>query len=50
MKIQLDTVQARVLGVLMEKEATTPDAYPMSLNAINRAAGKALPISARASQ
>lgn len=24
----LDTAQARVLGCLIEKEATTPDAYP----------------------
>ncbi len=32
--IILDAVQARVLGVLMEKEATTPDVYPLTLNAI----------------
>jgi uncharacterized protein YceH (UPF0502 family) len=31
---QLDPAEARVLGALMEKEATTPDYYPMSLNAL----------------
>ena len=30
----LDLVQRRVLGVLIEKAKTTPDAYPMSLNAL----------------
>jgi uncharacterized protein YceH (UPF0502 family) len=30
----LNAVQARVLGALMEKEATTPDYYPLSLNAM----------------
>ena len=34
MKIQLTPVEARVLGVLVEKEKTTPDAYPMSINGI----------------
>jgi uncharacterized protein YceH (UPF0502 family) len=32
--IALTTAEARVLGALMEKEATTPDYYPMSLNAL----------------
>jgi uncharacterized protein YceH (UPF0502 family) len=32
--IVLSTSEARVLGALMEKEATTPDYYPMSLNAL----------------
>ncbi|HME00802.1 MAG TPA: YceH family protein [Terriglobia bacterium] len=32
--IQLNQVEARVLGSLMEKEATTPDYYPLSLNAL----------------
>jgi uncharacterized protein YceH (UPF0502 family) len=32
--IVLTTAEARVLGALMEKEATTPDYYPMSLNAL----------------
>lgn len=30
----LDAVEVRVLAVLAEKEATTPDNYPMSLNAL----------------
>ncbi len=30
----LDTVEVRVLGALMEKEATTPEYYPLSLNAL----------------
>jgi uncharacterized protein len=29
----LDAAQARVLGCLVEKEATTPDAYPLTVNA-----------------
>jgi uncharacterized protein YceH (UPF0502 family) len=31
---RLTPVQARILGSLVEKEATTPDAYPLTLNAI----------------
>ena len=34
MDLQLDAAQVRVLGSLMEKEATTPEYYPMSLNAL----------------
>jgi uncharacterized protein len=30
----LDAVAARVLGSLIEKESTTPDAYPLTLNAL----------------
>jgi uncharacterized protein YceH (UPF0502 family) len=30
----LDVLEARVLGCLIEKEATTPDVYPLSLNAL----------------
>src|SRR5260370_11117234 len=30
----LDPVEARVLGALLEKEITTPEYYPMSLNAL----------------
>jgi uncharacterized protein YceH (UPF0502 family) len=30
----LDPIQTRVLGSLIEKEITTPEAYPLSLNAI----------------
>ncbi|MBL8472019.1 MAG: YceH family protein [Rhodocyclaceae bacterium] len=32
--LQLSPVECRVLGVLIEKEATTPDAYPLTLNAL----------------
>ena len=32
--IELDTVEARVLGCLIEKEITTPEYYPMTLNAL----------------
>lgn len=31
---QLDPAAVRVLGALMEKEATTPEYYPLSLNAL----------------
>ncbi|SDY64282.1 hypothetical protein SAMN04487939_104215 [Lysobacter sp. yr284] len=31
---QLTPTEARVVAVLIEKEATTPDAYPLTLNAI----------------
>ena len=34
MNIRLDALQARVLGCLIEKEITTPDQYPLSLNAL----------------
>jgi hypothetical protein len=30
----LDAIEARILGSLVEKEATTPDAYPLTVNAI----------------
>jgi uncharacterized protein len=30
----LDSIERRVLGVLIEKAKTTPDAYPLSLNAL----------------
>ncbi len=30
----LDSVEVRVLGALLEKEATTPEYYPLSLNAL----------------
>ena len=32
--IVLDAAEARVLGSLVEKEITTPDYYPLSLNAL----------------
>ena len=34
MDIQLDQIDVRVLGALMEKETATPDYSPMSLNAL----------------
>ncbi|MGD0360437.1 MAG: YceH family protein [Bryobacteraceae bacterium] len=34
MGIQLDDVEVRVLGALMEKEVATPEYYPLSLNAL----------------
>jgi len=33
-ELQLSAVEARVVGALMEKESTTPDYYPLSLNAL----------------
>jgi hypothetical protein len=35
--MELTAEEIRVLGVLMEKEATTPDHYPMSTNALTNA-------------
>jgi hypothetical protein len=32
--IKLDEIEVRVLGSLLEKEITTPDYYPLSLNAL----------------
>ena len=32
--MRLDVVSLRVLGALMEKEMTTPDVYPLSVNAL----------------
>jgi uncharacterized protein len=37
MNIVLTEVEARVLGALLEKETTTPDYYPLSLNALANA-------------
>src|SRR6202167_5837544 len=34
MALQLDDAEVRVLGALMEKEQTTPEYYPLSLNAL----------------
>ena len=33
----LDTVEARILGALVEKQATTPEAYPLTANAVQLA-------------
>lgn len=35
--MDLDPVEVRVLGCLLEKQRTTPDAYPLSLNALRLA-------------
>jgi uncharacterized protein YceH (UPF0502 family) len=35
--VRLSEVEARVLGCLVEKESTTPDAYPLTLNATTTA-------------
>ncbi|MEZ5979971.1 MAG: YceH family protein [Planctomycetota bacterium] len=32
--LELDPIEARVLGVLVEKERTTPDQYPLTLTAL----------------
>ena len=34
MNIQLTSLEARVIGCLIEKQITTPDQYPLSLNAL----------------
>jgi uncharacterized protein YceH (UPF0502 family) len=34
MALQLSDIEARVLGALVEKECTTPEYYPLSLNAL----------------
>jgi uncharacterized protein YceH (UPF0502 family) len=34
MDFQLDAVEARILGSLLEKEITTPEYYPLSLNGL----------------
>ena len=36
-ELALDATRARVLGCLIEKQATTPDAYPITLNALTAA-------------
>ena len=37
MKIELTPLEARVIGCLMEKEVTTPEQYPLSINALTNA-------------
>ena len=34
MRVELDSLQARVIGCLLEKQVTTPDQYPLSVNAL----------------
>jgi uncharacterized protein YceH (UPF0502 family) len=36
-KIELTPLEARVIGCLIEKQITTPDQYPLSLNALTNA-------------
>lgn len=36
-KIELSAIEARILGCLVEKEATTPEQYPLTLNAVQLA-------------
>ncbi len=38
--VVLNVAEARVLGCLIEKEATTPDAYPLTVNAAHVAANQ----------
>ncbi|WP_312996111.1 YceH family protein [Leclercia sp.] len=37
MKYQLTTTEARVIGCLLEKQVTTPEQYPLSVNAVTLA-------------
>ena len=37
MKYQLNGTQARVIGCLLEKQVTTPEQYPLSVNAVTMA-------------
>jgi uncharacterized protein len=37
MQISLTALEARVIGALIEKEITTPDQYPLSLNSLTNA-------------
>ncbi|WP_061708698.1 YceH family protein [Pseudenterobacter timonensis] len=37
MKYQLTAAEARVVGCLLEKQVTTPDQYPLSVNAVTMA-------------
>lgn len=34
MRIELDSLEARVIGCMIEKQITTPDQYPLSVNAL----------------
>jgi uncharacterized protein YceH (UPF0502 family) len=37
LELRLTPVEVRILGVLLEKEVTTPEYYPLTLNALTRA-------------
>ena len=34
MRVKLNAIEARIIGVLLEKEITTPEQYPLSLNGL----------------
>jgi uncharacterized protein YceH (UPF0502 family) len=40
MRPELSAVEARIVGCLIEKEITTPDQYPLTLNALTHAANQ----------
>lgn len=40
MAIELNPYEARVIGCLLEKEVTTPDLYPLTLNSLTTAANQ----------
>lgn len=40
MKYELNAKEARVIGCMLEKQVTTPDQYPLSLNAITLASNQ----------
>ena len=37
MNLELSLIETRIIGCLIEKEKTTPDQYPLSLNALTNA-------------
>jgi hypothetical protein len=39
--LELDAIEQRVIGSLLEKERTVPDSYPMTLNAVRTACNQA---------
>ena len=40
MNIEFSPLEARIIGCLLEKEITTPDQYPLSLNALTNASNQ----------
>lgn len=40
LEFQIEPLEARVLGVLIEKELTTPDGYPLTLNSVTLGANQ----------
>jgi uncharacterized protein len=38
--LAIDAIEARLLGVLIEKETTTPDAYPLTINSLQNGANQ----------